>query len=382
MANHLDECTKQFALDFAKQLGALKLKYLLKQALGTEGFDAHKKDIDTALSRYNQCLDGLKKYSMNDGLTAKLSICTDSLTNSGMSLVRSNISQWMGSNEEVQKDAALIMIKEEFATFLPCLSVLLPASPYTPELQENIDSSVKPLAVLLAHYIEYNPENAKQTLDGIIKNLSVDINDVAATTQAKHNLLDFLYKSGGLDQFIKAIVRGTVKDALAGISEKDVPADLRSILLKKENFEEIFNSPEGSKIKDAVMARILKPALINGEDLQGPVYKENMANIKDTVVKLLLDAPSFGEQAIKLSIQKQINDMAGVTKFFAKIIYGGDSLQWEKVRLTKKGKEAEDFIKNHLLTPKFKGMPQTQAEQKKINEEAEKLVKEAVKSYG
>lgn len=379
LAAHLDECTKDFALGFAKQLGTLKLNYLLKGALGSEGFNASKKNIDDALLKYTQCLDGLKVYSINDGLTSKLSICTDGLTANGMSLVRSNINQWMSTEE---KDAATLMIKEEFATFLPCLSALLPASPYSPALQENIESSVKPLAVLLSHYIEYNPENAKQTLDGIIKKLSVDINDVAATTKAKHELLDFLYSSGALDQFLKAIIRGTVKDALTGISDKDVPQDLRAILLKKENFEEIFNSPEGSKIVGLVMDKILKPALINGEDLQGDAYKNNMASIKDTVVKLLIDAPSFGEQAIKMSIQKQINDMSGVTRFFAKVIYGGDSLQWEKVRLTKKGKEAEEYIKNYLLTPKFKGVPQTQAEQKKINDEAQKLVTEAVKSHG
>ena len=379
LALKLDDCTKDFALDFARALGALKLNYLLKQTLGTEEFNAQKKDIDDSLDKYNACLDDLKSVKMSDGLTQKLSVCTDGLTNRGMNLVRSNINSWMSTD---QKDAATVMIKQEFSNFLPCLSALLPTSPYSPQLQANVESNVKPLAHLISHYIEYNPENAKQTLDGVIKKLSVDLNDVAASAKAKKELLDFLFESGGLDQFLKAIVRGTVQDALTGVSDKDVPKDLRDILLKKENFEEIFNSPEGAKVKTAVMEKLLKPALIDGADMSGEPFKSNMNGIKDNVVKLLINAPSFGEQAIKVSIQKQMNDMAGVTKFFAKTLYGGDSLKWDKVRLTAEGKAAENYIKFSVLEPKFKGEVQSAAEVKKTMERAEELVKRAVKNYG
>jgi hypothetical protein len=379
LAAKLDDCTKDFALDFARALGSLKLNYLLKQTLGTDEFNAQKKDIDASLDKYNQCLDDLKSVKMSDGLTEKLTVCTDGLTNRGMNLVRSNINSWMSTD---QKDAATVMIKQEFSNFLPCLSTLLPTSPYSQQLQANVESNVKPLANLLSHYIEYNPENAKQTLDGVIKKLSVDLNDVAASAKAKRELLDFLYESGGLDQFLKAIVRGTVQDALVDVSEKDVPTDLRNILLKKENFEEIFNLPEGAKIKDAVMQKLLKPALIEGTNMSGEPFKSNMNGIKDNVVKLLINAPSFGEQAIKMSIQKQISDMSGVTKFFAKTLYGGDSLQWEKVRLTPEGKIAEAYIKSSVLEPKFKGETQSATETKKAMETAEELVKRAVKKYG
>lgn len=379
LAAHLDECTKGFALDFARELGTLKLNYLLKQTLGADGFLAQKKEIDSSLKMYNDCLDNLKSVKMSDGLTEKLTVCTDGLTNRGMNLVRSNINKWMTTEE---KDAATVMIKQEFSNFLPCLSNLLPSSPYSQQLQQNVESNVKPLANLLAHYVEYNPENAKQTLDGIIEKLSVDLNDVAATKKAKTELLDFLYESGGLDQFLKAIVRGTVKDSLAGISEKEVPKDLRDILLRKESFEEIFNSKEGSKIKDMVMNQLLRPALVDGADMKGDAFKNSMTKVKDDVVKLLVNAPSFGEQAIKVSIQHQINDMSGVTKFFAKTLYGGESLDWEKVRRTPAGIEAEAYIKETVLTPKFKGEAQTPAETKKTMEKAEELVTKAVKAYG
>jgi hypothetical protein len=379
LSSHLDECTKDFALGFARALGDLKLNYLLKQALGSSEYIAQKKEIDRSLEKYNVCLDDLKKIGMSDGLTVKLSACTDGLTNRGMDLVRNNISNWMTTEK---KDAATVMIKQEFANFLPCLSALLPTSPYNQKLQDNIDSSVKPLALLLSHYIEYNPENAREALGGIIEKLSVDFNDVAATTKAKKDLLNFLYDHQGLDQFIKAMVRGTVKEGLSSVSEKDVPTELRNILLKRENYEEIFNSPEGSRIKDLVMEKLLRPALIENVDPKSVVFKADMEGIKDNVIRLLLNAPNFGEQAIKMSIQNQINSMGGVTKFFAKTLYGVNSLQWDKVRMTEAGKKAEEYIKEQVLMPKFKGLEQTPAEQKKINEEAEKLVKKAVKSYG
>lgn len=379
LSEHLDLCTKNFALGFAKALGALKLKYLLMQALGSDEFNKQKKDIEGSLEKYNACLKDLERYNMSNGLTDKLSVCTDGLTNRGMAIVRSNINNWMTSE---QKDAATVMLKTEFSNFLPCLAALLPASPYNQNLKGNVESTVKPLAVLLAHYIEYNPENAKDTLEGVMSKLAVDFNDVAQTTKAKKELLDFLIDHDGLDQFLKAIVRGTVKDALIGISDKDVPNDLRTILLNRENFEEIFNSPGGIKVKDMVVERMLKPFLLGTADAKSPDYTASMEVIKENVIKLLIDSPKFGEQAIKLSVQKQINDMGGVTKFFAKALYGGDSLQWDKVRMSPEGKKAEEFIKTQILMPKFKGTIQSSAEQKKAYEEAEKLVKKAVKSYG
>ena len=379
LSAYLDECTKNFALNFAKELGTLKLNYLLKQTLGTADYDKQKSAIDDSIAKYNSCLDNLKKYKMSEGLTDKLTVCTDDLTGRGLAIVRSNINTWMSSD---QKDAATLMLKQEFATFLPCLSALLPASPYTQQLQTNIDSSVKPLAILLAHYIEYNPDNAKQTLQGVVSKLSVDLSDVAKTQKAKEDLLDFLYQSGGLDQFLKAIVRGTVKDAIAGMSDKDVPADLRAVLLNKQSFEEIFNTPEGNRIKDAVMEKILKPTLLYNADLGGVAYKANMDAIKDNVIRLLVNAPSFGEKAISMTVQGKMNEMGGFTKFVVKTFIGSkDSLDWEKVRRSPAGIEAEAYIKEQVLIPMFRGDTNPERE-KEAMKKAEDMVTKAVTSYG
>ncbi|MBY0415944.1 MAG: hypothetical protein K2Q18_17365, partial [Bdellovibrionales bacterium] len=247
LSKHLDRCTETFALGFARELGALKLNYLLTQTLGTKEFQTQKKEITDSLEDYNDCLDGLKKYSMSEGLTEKLSICTDGLTRTGMNIVRNSLKSWMTADE---KDAATLTIIKGFADFLPCLSALLPTSPYSPILQQNVESSVKVLAISLSRYTRDNPANAQMTLEGIIKILSIDFNDVATTAKAKKDLLDFLYEKKGLDQFIQSLVKGTIQDALVDVPDSEVPQNLRDIMLKKEIFEELFKTPEGVKIQE------------------------------------------------------------------------------------------------------------------------------------
>ena len=374
----LDECTKKFALDFAKELGILKLNHLLKQTLGTEDFNKQKINIDAATIEYTACLNDLAKYSVNDALTSKLSLCTDKLTTSGMNIVRSSINKWMTTEE---KDSAILRLKSDFSFLLPCLSALLPSSPYTPKLQENVDSSIKPLAVLISHYIDYNPNSADQTLKSLITTLSSDLKDVAKSDSARRNLVDYLYESGALDQFLKGVVRGTVKDAFGNLTEDEIPSDLRQILLKKEVYEDIFSSTEGQRLKEFAMEKILRPVLVDKIDLGSPALKISITSIKENVTKILINAPSFGEAILKNGLQKQINSMPGITKFFAKTLYGQDSLVWDKVRLSPDGIKAESYIKENVLLPKFSGKKLTKEENDKINKEAEDLVKKAVKNY-
>jgi hypothetical protein len=96
---------------------------------------------------------------------------------------------------------------------------------------------------------------------------------------------------------------------------------------------------------------------------------------------MLVDSPKFGDTIVKTGIQMQINEMGGFSRFMAKVFYGSDNLNWEKVRTTEAGKKAEQYIKENVILPKFEGKSMTPKELEKINEEAERLVKEAVKKY-
>lgn len=68
VSSEMDECTKEFSLNFAKKLGALKLNNLMRSVLGSEEFQAQKQTIDGILEKYNECIDSLKALSMKDQL--------------------------------------------------------------------------------------------------------------------------------------------------------------------------------------------------------------------------------------------------------------------------------------------------------------------------
>lgn len=378
VSEELDECTKQFSLGFAKTLGELKLTTLLKSVLGSEGYAEQKKNIDDIIAKYNACLDDLKNVGMNDGLLDKLTVCTDGLQRRGVNFVSNTVNNWMSSE---QKDAATVMVKNEFASFVPCLGSLLPSSPYSQRLDQNVQSVMKPVAALLAQYIEYSPEDAKKTLDEVIKKLSTDLRDVASNPASRKELIDYLYKSGALDQFLKSMVRGKVKEALEQTPESDVPKELRNALLTKANFDSIFATPEGQQIKDVVMEKILKPVLMEQASMESPLMKAGMDAVQTKVTRLLVYSPNFGDQILKTSIQSKIDNKGGITKFMARLIYGSNSLNWDKVRTSERGKAAEDFIREKYLMPKFSGVPLTREEEEKIMKEAEKLVESAVKNY-
>jgi hypothetical protein len=378
VSKSLDECTKQFALDFARNLGDLKLNSLMKSVLGLNNYNDQKKNIDQILDKYNECLDDLKKFNLEDGLLDKLTFCTDGLERRGLSFVSGTVNTWMSSEE---KDAATVMVKNEFANFIPCLGGLMPASPYSQKLQDNADSILKPISLIISQYIEYSPEDAKRTLDDIIKKLSTDLKDVASNPASRKALIESLYNNGALDQFLKSMVRSEVKNAFDKMSEAELPKDLRAALLNKENFDKIFASDEGKAIKDMVMDKILKPVLMDQVSMKSPLMVAGMDSVKDRVVKLLVNSPHFGEQIIKTSVQNKINDMGGFTRFVAKALYGSNSLNWDKVRTSPNGKIAEAYIRDNILLPKFKGQILSKAEETKYNDEAEKLVKAAVKKY-
>lgn len=378
VSKSIDECTKQFSLSFARVLGDIKLNSIMKSVLGLNAYNDQKNNINFILNKYNNCLDDLNKYTLDDGLLDKLTFCTDGLERRGLQFVSNTVNTWMSSEE---KDAATLMVKSEFANFIPCLGGLMPSSPYDEKMQANADSILKPASVLISQYIEYSPGDAKRSLDQIIKLLSSDLKDVASNPNSRLALIDTLYKNGALDQFLKSLVLAQLKTEFEKMSEADLPKDLRAALLSKDNIDKVFASTDGKAIKDLVMTKILKPILMEQASLDSPVMAAGLDSVKDRVIKLLASSPEFGDQIIKKNIQNKIDAMGGFTKFMAKVLYGGNSLTWDKVRVTPDGKKAEDYIREKILLPKFQGLTLTKDQEKKFNEEAELFVKDAIKKY-
>lgn len=374
----MDECIKDFSLEFARTLGTLKLNSVMVTVLGPKTYNEQKKNVDQILKKYDECLDNLKNFNLQDILIKFLDYCTDSLEQRSLNFVSSTISTWMTTDE---KDASTLLVKNEFASIIPCLNKFMPEAPQSAKIQENAESILKPVSLLLAQYIEYSPGDAKRSLDDIIKKLSTDLKDVATNPASKKSLIESLYNNGALDQFLKSFIRSEVKKSFEQIPESELPKDLRMSLLSKENFDKIFSDNEGKSIVKTVMDKILKPVLMEQADLKSPQMTAGMNSTKDRVTKLLVNSPYFGEQIVKTSIQDKINNKDGFTLFFAKVLYGKNSIVWEKVRTTPDGKIAESYIKDNILLPKFSGKSLSPKEEKIYNGEAEKLVKRAMEKY-
>ena len=377
MSKSLDECTKQFALEFARGLGKLKFNLLMKSVLGLNSFNEQKNNLDQILATYNECLDELKKISIEDHLLDKLTVCTDELQHNGKGMVSNTINTWMSEGE---KNSNSIKIKNDFANFIPCLGNLMPATPYTPQIENTQNSILKPMSLMISQYIEYSPENAKLALDEITKKLSNDLKDVASNPDSKKALIDSLYANGALNQFLKSMVRSQVKEAFDKISESQIPKDLRAALLSNENFDKIFASPEGQIIKDIVMEKILKPALMEQASMDSPMIMAGLESVKNKVVEMLIKSKDFGEVIIKTGVQKQIDSKVANSPFYARWYVYAFPRNWDNLRTSTKGRAAEVYIRDNILLPKIKGIVLTELEIKSRTEEAEKLIKSAIEN--
>ena len=369
----LDECTKHFTLDFARTLGDLKFKSLMKSVLGLNSYNEKKINLENILADYNQCLDKLNDQSVDGGLFENLTICTDKLQKDGFSFVSGTIKTWMTTED---KNVASTTFKNELANIIPCLSSLLPTTPYDPKVAAMTDSVLKPISQMLAKYIEYSPENAQRSLLEIINKLSTDLKDVETNIDSRKSLIDILYTNGTLDQFLKSMVNSQVKEAFDKISETDLPKSLRTTLLSNTNFDKIFASDEGQKLKVFVVENILKPVLVNQAGLDSPVIVAGMAAVKDRVIKMLVNSSDFGQLIINSNVQSSIDKKGFFSKAYVVATFG--SLDWKKVRVSSKGQAAEKYIKENILLPIIQGEALTEKEQNLRKAEAEKLVKQAM----
>ncbi len=383
-----DECVKQFAFDFAKSLGELKLLDLMKTILGNTDYLDQKPKFEDMISKYNTCLDEAKPYSLEGGFLNKMTECTNSLQNKGILYVSSTISSLMSNGE---KDAATIMIKEDFSLLITCISDLLPPSPFSEKQKENAESLLRPVAQFLANYIDYSPGDAKRTIEDIIKILAKDLSETIkdekgkeeAKAKLKAELLDMLYQRGALDQFLKSMIQEEMKIGLKDIPEEELSEETRKYLLSKAPYESLFKSEEGKMIKDMAMEKILKPVLIGKLSMSSPLIDEAKKEVKARTTEILVNSSIVGGKIIKMGVQDKINKKLNIiTKTLIKVAGKEKSVNWENVRSTPKGQAAEKFIRENIVMPKFKKLAISPEELKKAEDEAQRLVKEAIKSYG
>lgn len=378
LSTELDECIKGFAIEFAKTLGEMKVLPLLKKTLGSEDYDRNRDQVDILINNYKKCLNDLYPVSMQDGFMEKVTLCTKGLEGKTIGFVKSVMDTWMTTDEEDKISKAF---KDEFSSFLPCLGAALPGGePWSEMDDKKVDSLLKPAAILLGQYIDYDINVAKKSLSEIIDAIAKQLR-AGDTDKAKKEAIELLEKNGALDQLLKTMVRSNVVDAFKGISDKEVPLELKDELTRRETINAIFEGEFGKKLRAKTMEKVILPAIIQGRELSSPELTRAQDEIKDDVIVELVNSPRFGTKLVDYAIEKQLSETGWFTKFVGKALYSGDAFVWGNLKTTPSGKNAEQFIKQHILIPRFKGQKIDLSEERKIMEKAESLVTLAVKRY-
>lgn len=172
-----------------------------------------------------------------------------------------------------------------------------------------------------------------------------------------------------------------IQDTFNGLPKGEIPAKLQAALLDKKNFDAIFDANTIAGLRQTVNQSIFVPMVVQGKPMDSPEIVASENALKQQIAGILLRSPHFGDTLLQGTVQGQIDSMNFAVKFFAGLIYGKNSLNWSKVRLTPKGQAAEDYIRQNIMTPEFNGVAIPKDQMSKIEKQAQKLVTDAVESY-
>ncbi len=375
----LDLCLKNYAGDFAKTLGELKLNSLLISTLGSQDFIKNKKQIDSLLSDYNKCIEEIKDIPINEGYLTKLGKCPLELEKNGTRFASIIFDEWLNM-KSINPDQLNLELKRNLVRILPCLSGIMPSSPWQENNNENVQSLLKPGLIILGQYIDYDSGVAKRTIDEIFAELKGKL-PPKDFDKLKMDLIKLMYKNGTLDLAMKSYVRSIVLDKFNSIKNDEIPGDLKAELSKPETFNKIFSGNFGKEILDQVMNNIFKPLLINGQSLDSPMLSHEVRQIENKVINELVNSTHFGTKLIDYSIEKELKNQKWYIKLVGQIAYSKEAFNWQKLKHTKSGEIVEKFIKNNYLLPKFQGINLSEMKTKEFFSNVEKLVTEAIKKY-
>lgn len=369
-----DRCVKNFSIKFASALGNIKVQSVLNSTLGTDDFAANKKEIDSMLKDYDYCLRRLNSKEYVNEVTAGVTQCIGVLQKSAEGIVKKVATGWISTTSPFAD------FNKAIAASLPCIAGLMPASVYDGDLKKQVDSALKPVAIMIGQYLDYNIKEAGEDLPKVLETLLKDIGE-GDSLEARRNLVDTLVETGALDQIIKAIVLDKVKGGLKSVSDHEIPQSVKDKISSKANLDSIFKGKVAAEIREMVAESVLRPVLVDGEKMSGQKVSGATKEITQKVTEALATSEKFGQEIIRVSVQNKINQMGSVKRFFGKMIYGSDSFNWSKVRESDKGKIAEAYITRHVLMPKLRGEVIDESTMANINKKAEELVTSAVKSY-
>ncbi len=363
---NLNACTRDQVLRVTSEIAERKLTPALKSTLGSKEYEIIHPEVMKAKARFDACLNGFRKELVMARVTAGAGSCANQLQADAVGLVQRRIREWVADPDDTPEDRRLADL---FISGVPCLDGLMPSDgPMSEGAQEAVDSSLKATMALIVKSLKYDPKKSADQLPDVLIGLIQDLKKLGSD-QARRNLVANLIQSGMLDQLIKSVVRSNLIDTF-----KEIPAEDRldprfvQALTSVSNLEKVFAQPEQmERLRTMVAKGVLEPILLQGASMDSAVIQAANNEIKREVTMQLVNSEHFGNAIIGFTVQQKLDNMGAFTRFFARILYGDDSLDWQKVRSTSEGREAEEYIRNSLLKPKFFS--------EKISDEADRMAK-------
>ncbi|NUM89728.1 MAG: hypothetical protein HUU37_11025, partial [Bdellovibrionales bacterium] len=318
-------------------------------------------------------LGALRQEPALGKVTMGASRCAERLQSEAVSLVQGRIREWVAEPSDTEVDRRLADL---FISGVPCLDGLMPQEEHVSSVAE---SSLKATMTVIVKSLKYDPGKSMEQLPGVLAGLITDLQKLGSE-QARRNLVDNLVRSGMLDQIIKSIVRSTLIDTLKSSADALDPKLVQS-LTSRATLDLVFADAEQmGRLRTMVAKGMLEPMLLQGASLDSPVVTAANNEVKREVSMQLVNSDHFGSAIIGFTVQQKIDAMGGFTRFFARVLYGENSLDWQKVRATPLGRTAEAYIRDAVLKPKFFQEPISQEEEAIRMAKAEEMVTAAVKN--
>lgn len=386
LSGELDSCLKRYTIDLSAAVGEVKLRQALRENLGSKDYARIESEANASSERFKSCLRSLEALPMGKAVLDGVQACASELQDSARRIVKGKLKEWLQVKDSPTVPGDLA--KSLLASSLPCLDGLMAdqGSRNGPEGQVeaagvDAEGTLEALVALLKDYIEYDAAKADADIPAILSALQKDLASVTPF-DARKRLVQLLVEKGALDQLVKATVRSSVSKALLGLpADQRFSVDVTARVLEKETFDAIFATSKGKRILEKTLAGVIWPVLGEGRQMKGAQVASMQDSIRKDVTELLVESPQFGSVLISESIQKQMNDMGFASRFFARMLYGADSLKWERLRTTDKGRAAEAYIRDAILRPKMMNDSVSPQEEQRRLKQARDLVTQAVKSY-
>lgn len=368
-------CAKQYASAIIKKIASIKLRAQIAEFNKANKLKANPKLRSDLENYFNTCIDRIQTNELNEEFKAAVEACVAEVEKKGFVLIAKN--EVMPKVTAQTKNAATRqkteMIIEEAVECLSELNGLGLAS-------NNKSGNIKDLLKTVQAYFEYDPNTANRSLEAALQDIKKDLEKYGSEA-AQERLIDNLARHGVIDQLLKASIRDQVKEGFHSIKASDLPSRrVLNQILQSNNFNKIFTPSVMAKIRPMFIDKVLKPVLLQGKSMNSREVLAATSKLKNEVSLILAQSPHFGRMIANASVQKQLNQLDGMTRFFAHMMYGERALNWDRVPDSPAKRKAQSYIQNELIYPKIAGKTLSRAEEARRHKIAQDLVTEAIKS--